>query len=264
MRLIQLFACELSAGCNLAAAHPLCPVNDRRRWQQVDTRRRLDDDTIVQIARRAYGHLGFTGLMGFHLYNEPLLSKDRMLALMMRIRAAVPASRFILYTNGTLIRPPAAELAVFEEIRITNYTGRDFSFLEPLVPRLVVTRPDFDNRRDPPASIGSAPCLRPFVELAVDAYGNVHTCSIDWQGDTRIGNVFTEDFALLVARFAVIRASLCGRKMAPDAPPRCLSCTNRYSRIATYDARIARRARRWVALARLCSPLGRWLQPIAG
>ncbi len=258
LRLLQLFCCELSAGCNLAPVHPLCPIRDTRRWTRLDTRRRLDDQTIVRLARQAYQEFGFEGLMGFHFYNEPLVTKQRMFSLMHRIRAAVPAARFILYTNGTLITPPGTELAGFEEIRITNYSGRDFEFLRGIVPRLLVARPAFDTRRDPAATVSDAPCLRPYVEMIVDMYGNLHVCSIDWQGQHSPGNVFTADFGVLVARFLALRRRLAGRTMASDAPRMCRACPHRYPEIACYDSAIARRSTRAVARLRLWTSAQPW------
>ena len=251
MRYLQLLMFELSAKCNLSTDHPLCPINDKRRWGQLDTRYRLDDETILRLAAKAYHDLGFLGLLGFHFYNEPLLSKDRMLELMRRIRARVPKSRFILYSNGTMIEPPASELSLFEQVIITNYEGRDFSFLKRVAPRLVVIDPALDNRRNPPETFNRQPCLRPFVEMIVDCLGNVHLCSMDWQGKGSPGNVFTSDFAKIVSRFEEIRDDLCGKEMSDAAPVNCLYCTNKYDHIARYDCRIANRSNR--AVARSCA-----------
>lgn len=257
MRHLQFLIFELAPRCGLASRHALCPVRDPRRWRDLDTRRRLDDDTIVECARRAYAELGFRGLVGFHFYNEPLESKARMLRLIRRIREAVPASRFVLWTNGVLVEPPASDLSTFDQIWVSNYESRDFSFLRSVTRKLVVIDPHLDGRRDLPANPSRRPCYRPYVELIVDAFGNTHVCSIDWQGRASPGNVHAIDFEILVERHVAIRDSIGRWRMRADAPAACLACDHRYDSIDALDEKIA------LASRRAARPWARWLRRLA-
>jgi hypothetical protein len=244
MRFLQFLNFELTQECNLANDHPLCPVSDAQRRQFTDTRRHLSDDVVREIAVRAYKELGFRGLVGFHYYNEPLLEKERMLGLIEAIRKQVPAARFVLWTNGELIHPPAAGLAVFDQIWVTNYARRDYSFLKNVVPCLNLCPVKFDQRRYPAGERGRKPCLRPYCELIIDYYGNVHICCVDWAGRASPGNIFTADFAQLACRQEDILDNISSGKMSREAPPFCLRCSQRYASIDAYEPVIAAEAQK--------------------
>lgn len=83
----QFLIFELGTGCNLAKDHDKCPLSKRKKGIK-----KLDDKAIINLAVISYKEFGFTGLIGWHFYNEPMLYWERMLNLIDRIREKVPES----------------------------------------------------------------------------------------------------------------------------------------------------------------------------
>jgi hypothetical protein len=235
MRMTQFFIMEPGPACNYASRHPECPIKDPRRWEFLDTRQKLTEDKMVELGIEVYQKHGFTGYVGAHYYNEPLLYRDLILRTYAKIKAACPQARFVLWSNGSLITPEKFEdLAIFDKIVITDYDKTDFSFLKPMCKDLYMAPVAFDNRRDVKEVVSRQRCVRPFTELIVDCHGNVHICCVDWQGKATPGNVFNEPFTVILDRFREIRNRVAGPQMAEDAPKACLECHRRWGHIDNY------------------------------
>lgn len=266
LSLLQLLNFELGAGCNLGTVHAECPNQHPERYGSLDTSQELDDDTIVRCAVQAYRELGFSGLIGWHYYNEPLLRSGRMFALMGRIKQEVPQARFLLWTNGMLIPEECEQYKQFDQIFISGYNEQSRRGAERLVAKQINSRwidnPVLDDRLvqvEPIVKSGEMltlptgwsvqvderPCLRPFVELIVDAYGNTHLCCYDWQGKGTLGNVITGDFAEIARRWRDQLPHIAGKKMSRCAPSVCQSCPRRWDKYQQHDERIVTRARRF-------------------
>lgn len=251
LSLTQILEFELGTGCNLAGEHAACPNRDARRFASLDESRELDDETIVRCAVRAYRELGFTGLIGWIYYNEPLLQADRMFRLMERIKAETPAARFILWTNGTLIPQDCGRYAAFEQIVISNYGDESQRGAGRLLAKGITAKlcgGELDGRLEWIAPTDpQAACLRPFVEFVIDARGNVHLCCYDWQGKACVGNVLTDDLAAVANRWRETLPSIAGRTMTDDAPEFCRQCGHRWSAIQEHDPSIVERCQAWRA-----------------
>lgn len=266
LSLVQLLNFELGSGCNLGPVHPECPNLHPERYGSLDTSQELDDDTIVHCAVQAYRELGFSGMVGWHYYNEPLLRAGRMFALMERIRSEVPKARFLLWTNGMLIPEECEQYKQFEQIIVSGYNDQGRRGVERLTAKKInarwIDKPELDNRLvqvEPivkpgemltlPAGwsiqVDESPCLRPFVEFIVDAYGNTHLCCYDWQGKGTLGNVIVGDFAAIAKRWRDQLPHIAGKKMSLCAPGVCQSCTHRWAKYQQHDERIVERARRF-------------------
>lgn len=250
--LVQMLEFELGTKCNLGHVHHECPNMHPERYGDLDTSQDLDDETIVRCAVQAYRELGFTGLVGWIYYNEPLLQSDRMFRLMAEIKAQVPAARFILWTNGMLIPEDCEQYRQFEQIVISGYNEESRQGMTRLGTRKIDARwidnPELDNRL---VQIGTrddkSPCLRPFVEFIIDAHGNTHLCCYDWQGKGTLGNVITRDFAEIANQWRAMLPNIAGQEMSWCAPEVCQNCGNRWGRYQQHDERIVERARRWRA-----------------
>ncbi len=236
MRLCQLLVLEAGPDCNYAERHPSCPTLDPDRFAGLDTTRRLDEDTMVNLAATAYLSLGFQGFVGFHYHNEPLLYLDLIERVAKRVRRRSRRARFLLWTNGSLITPEnARRLRIFEWAVITDYDGRDFGFLRRYVPQVSLVPAAFDARRDRLVAARSLDrCVRPFTEFIVDCRGNVHICCWDWRGLASPGNVFTHDLGELVRRVEEIQDRVAGARMSSDAPDSCLRCPKRFSELDNF------------------------------
>ena len=250
LRLLQMLEFELGRECNLGPAHPECPNLHPERFARLDSSRELDDETIVGCAVEAYNRLGFTGLVGWIYYNEPLLQADRMFALMGRIKAAAPAARFILWTNGMLIPEEVGPYRQFEQIIVSEYNSQSRRGFDRLAAKgiaaKIVENAQLDDRLvrlepyDP-----TSPCLRPFVELIVDAYGNTHLCCYDWRGEGTLGNVYKRPFAEIAADWRRQLPAIAGHNMTHEAPAVCRACGHRWQKYQSHDDGIVARARRF-------------------
>lgn len=245
MELTQFLIFEIAPTCPMWKRHPWCPSGQASRWEKSAGRRPVTDDQIVEIVREAYILHGFRGLVGWHYYCEPLAEWARLKPLMARIRAGVPEARFVLWTNGQDV--PEDLPGQFDQVHVTNYEQRSLRVKE-LVPQARIWAPTPDRRLNarltPP---DRAPCLRPFVEMVMDFYGNIHACCYDWRGDVPLGNVHDAPFAWLVQRWQGFRDLVAGPQMADGAPDRCLRCPQRGRTVAEFDPATAARARAWLA-----------------
>lgn len=231
LSLTQLLIFEIGQRCNLGHCHPKCPNTHPERYALLDTSRELDDQTIDDCIAAAYDRHGFAGLVGWHYYNEPTLSMDRILALMDRARRRTGKARFILWSNGVLPQSEAV-LERFSAVHVTDY-------------RHDSTGVQLDDRlqdRPPP---GDAPCLRVFTEFILDHFGNHHPCCFDWRGRASLGNVFCRGFDALVEDWAKMQAAVGGRHMTDYSPAGCLDCGWRTKLLTTFDLGSAKRAEQW-------------------
>lgn len=244
MNTIQLLAIEAGSECNLARAHKKCPSAIRERNGTP-----LTDDKIVELAVGAYEKHGFRGLVGWHYYNEPTLQIQRILGLMERIRRLVPASRFVLWSNGT-IACGDPRMAMFEMAQITDYSGNAQVLRERFsaIKTVNVFSARFDERLDSPTVAPSRQrCLRPFVEIPVDTFGVVHLCCQDWPGEVKIGNVWTDSWEAILEKRREVVEKICTKEMAGDAPGRCLRCNGRVTALPAFDVRARDAAQAWLA-----------------
>jgi len=232
LSLTQFLCFEVGSKCNLDEQHKgRCPSADVDRYGNMDVANTLDDDTIVECVKYAYAN-GFTGEIGWHYYNEPLLQWGRIRSLIGRIRLDVPQSRFILWTNGTQIGTSVdpAELHVFEDVWVSNYFNQDWKRIFADVPvKLHVLDGKLDGRKTLLAIPTGSPCMRPFNEIVVDNHGNMHLCCADWKGDAGIGNVLTDGLEACLEKFFQTRADAAASPMRSCVPEICKRCTIRES-----------------------------------
>lgn len=244
--LTQFLIFELGRGCNLGPVHAACPNMSPERFSHLDSSRRLDDDTIVDTAVAMYRHHGFTGLVGWHYYNEPLLQADRMFRLMERISAYAPEARYVLWSNGTLLPEDCSRFREFHQIHVTDYSrdGCPPQHLDKLLqaaPHAQVHSWQLDQRLTAIATAHNAPCYRMFTEMIFDHHGNMHLCCYDWRGLGSPGNLYTSDLDDLVRKWQAVRDSITGRAMTRDAPAVCTTCAMRCG-LARFVPEVAARA----------------------
>ena len=244
MDTMQILILEVGEKCNLGKIHPKCPTMIRPQNGAP-----LTDDKIIALAIKAYEEHHFQGLIGWHFYNEPTLQIQRILALMERIRERVPASRFLLWSNGT-IPCDDPRMAMFSVGYISDYFHN-----EPLlrkrfsaIKNLVIGTPVFDARMiGPVGKTNHQRCLRPLIEMPVDAFGSVHICCQDWKGEIPVGNVWSNTWEEILANRMAIMKKVCGTVMADDAPDRCLRCAGRVSSLPSFDDESKEKAVKWLA-----------------
>lgn len=250
LSLLQIIDFELGSKCNLGHVHEECPNSHPERFKDLSTEKKLDDETIINAAVAAYDRLGFTGLVGFHYYNEPLLQAERLFRVIDAIKAKVPAARFILWTNGMLIPENVEPFRAFAQIVISGYNaeserGRNRLQAAGLQVNYI---PDaqLDNRLQTLEIKGvNSGCMRPFLEMIFDAYGNTHICCYDWRGQGTTGNLFRDSIDVLASKWKASLPKITGDKMASDAPTVCQQCSHRQSHFQVHDHAVVQRAKTW-------------------
>jgi len=250
LRMLQFIDWELGDACNLHTQHPECPNRHPDRYASLESAEEVYDLEIVHSSAEAYNLLGFTGFIGWHYYNEPLLYARRMFRLMRIIKVQAPAARFILWTNGTLIPEECDDYRLFSQIVISGYGAESKRGRDRLTAKGIKSRylddPQFDTRllRLEPQNPAS-PCLRPFLELVFDAYGNSHLCCYDWQGKATLGSIHKLQIGEIARRWREAIEHISGKEMTADAPAFCRGCGHRWDKYQSHDEGITERARRW-------------------
>ena len=244
MNLTQFLIFEICAECHRGHEHAWCPNRHPERFACSAGRRPVTDDQIMAIVAEAYGRHGFRGLVGWHYYNEPLAAWWRLKPLLARLKAEVPGFGSVLWTNGDQLPTDLRDLDAFASIHVTDYAGRCAAPGARVQSRARVWKPTPDGRLNPPQREGRAPCRRPFVEMIVDFYGNVHPCCYDWRGCVELGNVHDAPFAEIVARWQMFREAVSGETMTAAAPEACRRCSMRNVSIPDFVPEVAAAARR--------------------
>lgn len=227
MKDTQLLTIEIGDKCNLVHEHMQCPILLRKKGE-----RELTDSMIVAMVKIAYEKLGFKGYVAWHYYNEPLLYKKRMFKLMAVLKETIKDAKFLLWTNGELLRKEKG-LELFDRVVISNYRNRSPEYFKLFFKKqdkennLSIIDPLFDNRLNIKGRENyETPCLRPYIEFIVSFYGDVHMCCQDWKNEIKIGNVFDEPFESLVKKRNKILDTI-SSEMKKEAPKTCITCTGR-------------------------------------
>jgi hypothetical protein len=190
---LQLISFEVGSQCDLAKAHPYCPVNHRKPGAEPFT-----DDQAISFAKECRDW-GFCGEVAYHYYSEPLLYQARMLGLAKRMKEEVGLNS-LLWTNGTNLTDSVVEILIqyFQRIMITLHDSKQQNKFQKWVMQYegkVHVKPGGHDDRGKiyTQQINGRrmkPCYRPTEgEMPIDYWGKVHLCCMDWDGQTEIGNI---------------------------------------------------------------------------
>ena len=225
LKYTQVINFEIGDKCNLTKIHAECPSNAVRK-----PGKELTDDMVMSLVNEVYTKQGFRGFIAWHNYNEPLLQANRILNLMEKIRTDFPQSRFLLWTNGTILLEDS-RIKLFEQVYCTDYlnTGVDkiYECFKGVgwfgckgAKEIVLD----DRFKDQPNEKHFGRCLRPLVEFIIDNYGIVHFCCYDWNSVVEIGNIWEMSLESILKKREKLIKKVCGRQMENNAPERCLRC----------------------------------------
>lgn len=222
MRNVQFLSIEIGDKCNLAYEHLYCPILLRKKKKKT-----LTDDMILSIVKEAYEELGFTGYVAWHFYNEPMLYKKRMFSLMKTLKETVKNAKFLLWTNGELLKEDK-NLELFDRVVITNYKNRPVSYFEKFFKNkeIMILPPVFDGRLNIKDKESFIKCLRPYIEFIISFYGDVHMCCQDWKNEIEIGNIYVTPLKELVKKRNKILSTILS-KMDNKSPKTCITCNGR-------------------------------------
>jgi hypothetical protein len=213
---------EISPECNYSMLHPWCPNSSRIMPHNI-----MIDDVVMEEFTKACVLRGFSGLIGFHYYNEPTLELDRMLKFIRHH----PEWRYVLWTNGSQLDVTSRNwLSLFEQVSVSAYSTGDVTRLESItqgLPNCHVEQVTPDRRMDVYGCDTNEPggCIRPkTIELAVDAWGRVHLCCTDYNCVIEIGNIITHDHTTVINNFL-----LAAREAELGNIPLCQKCRTVHS-----------------------------------
>ena len=236
LKYTQLLNFEIGDKCNLTKAHPECPSNAPR-----PPGRELTDEVILEIVKEIYEEQEFRGFIAWHFYNEPLLQAERIFNLMEQIGKDFPNSRFLLWTNCTIL-PKDDRVELFEQVYCTDYLDVGIEKLYECYKtagwfgykggKNIILDERFE---DPPEEKHYERCLRPMIEFIIDNNGEVHFCCYDWSNLVKVGNIWEESLEEILEKREVLSRKVCGKQMSEDAPERCLRCQFREDNPATSD-----------------------------
>lgn len=196
---IMILSFEIGNDCNLKQIHEKCPINHRT---YVNIEYALSTKKIVECIKEAMS-IGFTGHVAFHYYNEPLLYKDKIEAII----HSAKEYKYLLFTNGLLLDENINNnsiLKLFDVIYITCYEPNHMDFFRKIQDRYSNVK-IFDWDLDDRAEIYKSDynnllgCKRPLFELPIDYYGNIHLCCYDWNNQYYIGNVHEKSLKDILA-----------------------------------------------------------------
>ena len=240
LHLTQVLIFELGTACNLAHRHKgVCPISYMVRGD-----RQITDEMIIKAADEAYNQLGFTGLIGWHFYNEPMIYWERMLDLMVKIRQQIPQSRFLLWTNGTAVFYDE-RFRMFEYTYISNYSEENPNKFLGYFYNMFINNSEkyLDNRLGHFMLDGNSNnCGVPFESFIIGNDGTAYMCCHDWRNDIKIGNLFEVDLKTLNDIKWEYTKKISAKIMAEDAPDTCRRCNGKYTQICNFVPEIVGQA----------------------
>lgn len=223
----SLISFEITNSCNLQSFHEKCPINCRKYQISEQT---LDKQNIVCTIKAAK-KMGFSGMVAFHYYNEPLLKKKLILSIIDEI----PECKYLLWTNGLLLSRKVEDnafLRKFTLVCLTCYDKDNMVFFQELS-NYYKNIEIFDWKLDDRLEIYSKTqpnrlsCKRPLFEIPIDYYGNIHLCCMDWDNSYTIGNILKKDFTDIVNSEEYQNLiSMCRKRLIDQktCPPICKTC----------------------------------------
>lgn len=228
---LQIISIEIGPHCNLAKLHNKCPINLRNYKKNS---RPITNDDIIKTIKDAYDN-GFNGEIAFHYYNEPLL----YISQIKEIIGLAPYAKYLLWTNGTLVKQNKDFLSLFNSIVVSCYTNKIYKDMlklkkyNPNIKRLILfsSENELDDRKEiyESSTVNYCGCKRPFeIEIPIDYFGNIHLCCRDWNNTVEIGNIISNTLSEILGsrRYKSLKNSIHRPLLdANNCPSICKSCT---------------------------------------
>ena len=191
---------EISTTCDMAHLHSRCPIGHPERYLYGNRTYTLSDNMIFDFWAWARYSRNFRGIIMWHSYNEPTLSITRIRTLMERIKRHDAHQPFLLITN---VPPGDPKADGFDMVKHSDYDPDDPGFSRAV-------NGELDHRIDNRTGKGKPYsamqprgwCGRAWGwELLIDHHGGWNLCCADWRNEEAIGNIHTDDWPELLARY---------------------------------------------------------------
>jgi len=177
---------QISNLCNMSEQHVKCPAH----YVDDDKCRSMPSRTVSKILQDL-ADIGFTGNVGFHTYNDPLVD-PRLFSFIDWSRVTLPKSDVVIYTNGEYLTDIIVAELIEKRVRIivSTYTQHTADLCRRF--GLETCSEGFDDRLNGYARAQSEyrhPCYAPLSQLIIDVDGNVNLCCFDWASSVCFGDV---------------------------------------------------------------------------
>ena len=190
-RFVRRVGIELSNVCNYTNIHKLCPLHKLK-----EPNRLLEMDTIRKIFRELSSY-GFSGEIGFNIYNEPLMD-PRLFSILALAKESCPDSHLSLNTNGYALDQVLIDeldrlgvslvfISAYFKHEYARFVGYDYHDIGVFIqPMFLDSRLDIYERA--PLHCKSA-CGAPLNDLSVNHRGEIQICCLDWAHTQILGNL---------------------------------------------------------------------------
>lgn len=200
-QLFKIVEIEINSRCNMACSY--CPNSVGERVEQGD----MDDETFDAILRSLESS-EFKGIVSFHFYNEPLLSK-KITPFAKLLKSRLPKVLLQIYSNGSLLTKAkfdelinagvdAFNITKHEDVKPDYIFDKTYEALSDAERKRVIynnyQQIDMSNRSGILEDIKSGagpktPCLLPSIMVSITLKGNVLPCYEDFYQKLVMGNV---------------------------------------------------------------------------
>ncbi len=223
LHFLKHLAFEINDECQLTNLHKECPRNTRKLIGNP-----LETKDIIGFLHHCINR-GFDGLVNVHYYNEPLLSKDKLIEII----EAVPEAKYSLWTNGiNLSIEDKFLIKRFTDVMVTIYPETNttaLNILSDTCKNIRFQQGALDGRIQQIEGNNIERCGRPNWELIVDYCGKGHVCCGDWQSEMYIGDI-RDGYDKFLSRWNLWRKQLLNHDF-PNICKMCFARTPEMSRI---------------------------------
>ncbi|EQC50898.1 radical SAM/SPASM domain-containing protein [Bacteriovorax sp. DB6_IX] len=200
-RLFKIVEIEINSRCNMACSY--CPNSVDERVEQGD----MEDKTFEKILDSLEAS-DFRGIVSFHFYNEPLLSK-KLAPFAKLLKQRLPKVLLQIYSNGTLLTKKkfdelreagvdAFNITKHEDVKPNYIFDKTYEELNEEERKRVIynnyTQIDMSNRSGILEDIQNGagektPCLLPSIMMSITLKGNILPCYEDFYQKLVMGNI---------------------------------------------------------------------------
>lgn len=223
LHFLKHLAFEINNECQLTNLHKECPRNTRKLIGNP-----IETKDIIGFLQHCLKR-GFDGLVNVHYYNEPLLSKDKLIEII----NAVPEAKYSLWTNGiNLSLDDESFIKRFTDVMVTIYPETNinvFNILSTTCKNMRSQQGFLDKRIHHIEGKEIERCGRPNWELIIDYCGKGHVCCGDWELEMYIGDI-RDGYDMFLKRWDLWRKQLLNHEF-PNICKVCFARTPEMSRV---------------------------------
>jgi len=198
-RYINRISFQLSNLCNFALIHKLCPLNIQK--EKIIMPAIVVDKVLNELKGKNY-----KGLIGFHVYNEPMID-PRLFLFIKDTKNLLPNSKILILTNGYYLNR-----VMFKELRevgvdvlhVSAYSKREYlrlislddnSIAYSVLPSILDDR---ISQYERPEKNLKWTCQAPLNEVCIAPTGQIFLCCLDWKLQHTFGSLIEKSFNELI------------------------------------------------------------------